>query len=237
MPFKANPVSSAGFTIPVITARTNHAAETLQMAIRPSRKEDLPPIAEIHQSQFCKPGALLGHLSPALIAALYAAFLDRSVFLVHCQNGVVDGFVLGGSSRAMLACRLSFFRRRALSCILEVARRPHRWLLALGSFFKLIRIWLSSQAGASPPDEFRLISIAVAANATRKGIGTALVESFEAAIRQQSSVYCLHVLKSNATAIRFYEKLAFERVGETAISWILRKAIPVNADTPEPRSS
>jgi ribosomal protein S18 acetylase RimI-like enzyme len=171
-----------------------------------------------------------------LIAALYETFLGRSIFLVHSSDGEVDGFVLGGSSRVMLSCRLIFFFKHSLFCIAGVVRRPHLWLLALRSFVKLLGKWFSSRVGASPREEFRLVSIAVAAHATRKGVGTGLVQGFEAAIRAACCMYSLNVLKTNTSAIRFYEKLAFQRVGETAIAWKLRKVLAANAGMPELQS-
>ena len=176
--------------------------------------------------RFLLPGTLLGQLSPALIAALYAAFLNRSIFLVHTSEGEVDGFVLGGSLRAMLGCKLSFLRQHALFCIADVLHRPQLWLRAFRSFVKLIRAWRSSRVKSPPRGEFCLLSIAVAKQATRKGICTALVDGFEAAIRATSRTYSLHVLKTNTSAIRFYERLAFQGVGETATSWMLRKELP-----------
>ncbi len=203
--------------------------------IRPCRKEDLARIAEIHKSQFDEPNALLGQLGPALIAELYGAFLGRSIFLVYQSNGEVNGFVLGGPSRAMVSCRLAFSRKWALACLAEVARRPKLWLRALRSLVTLTGSWFSSMVGASPRDELRLLSIAVVAGATRKGVGKALVESFEAEVGTTSTTYRLNVLKSNASAIRFYEKLAFRRVGETEIAWILRREVAANAALPGSR--
>jgi len=220
---------------PVSAERATSVAETLRMAIRPCTKEDLARIAEIHKSQFLAPDMLLGQLSPASIAALYGTFLDRSIFLVHSNDGEVDGFVLGGASRVMLSCRLAFFRKRGLSCIADVVRQPSLWLLAFRSFIKLIGSWFSLMAEASPREDYRLLSIAVATDATRKGVGTALVEGFEAAIRATSRTYSLNVLKTNTAAIRFYEKLAFQCVGETAISWTLRKELAEGAGKPESR--
>jgi len=217
----------------VSVERVRSAAETLRREIRPCTKEDLARIAEIHKSRFSAPDMLLGQLAPASIAALYGTFLDRAIFLVHSNDGEVDGFVLGGSSRVIVSCRLSFLCKRAISCIADVAGRPNLWLRAFRSFVKLIGNWFSSMAGASPSDDIRLLSIAVAASATRKGVGTALVESFEAAIRPTSRTYSLSVLKSNPSAIRFYEKLAFQCVGETEISWTFRKVLAANADTPD----
>ena len=179
--------------------------------------------------RFLLPGTLLGQLSPALIAALYAAFLNRSIFLVHTSEGEVDGFVLGGSSRTMLNCKLSFFRKHALFCVADVLHRPQLWLRAFRSFVKLIRAWRSSRVKAVPREEFCMLSLAVARQAARKGIGTALVEGFEAALPATSRTYNLHVLKTNLAAIRFYKGLAFRCVGETAISWTLRKELAATA--------
>ncbi len=86
---------------------------------------------------------------------------------------------------------------------------------------------------AAPPDEFRLLSMAVAESVARKGVGAALVQGFEAEIRPACRTYGLSVLKANTTAIRFYEKLAFQCVGETAITWRLRKVLAGNASMPE----
>ena len=65
---------------------------------------------------------------------------------------------------------------------------------------------------------------------TRKGVGTGLVQAFEAAIHTACDAYSLNVLKSNRPAMRFYEKLAFQCVGETAIAWKLRKELTAAAN-------
>jgi ribosomal protein S18 acetylase RimI-like enzyme len=193
--------------------------------IRPCQRGDIARIAEIHRSQFVAQGSLLSHVSPKLIATLYEEFLGRSIFLVHASDGVVDGFVLGGPAETMLRCRLSFLRKRILLCVADFARHPHLWFRALRSFGKLLGKWFSSKIVASPADEFRIVSIAVASGATRKGVGTALVGDFEKAIRGQCSGYCLSVLKTNTSAIRFYERLQFRCAGETAIAWTMRKEL------------
>jgi ribosomal protein S18 acetylase RimI-like enzyme len=202
-----------------------YAVESNPMTIRACTNEDLVQIAKIHKIQFSTPDSLSGRASVALVAAIYEEFLDRSIFLVHTSGGFVDGFVLGGSSRILTRCRLSFFRRNAPACIATVLRRPHIWWLALRSSLKLVRSWIKLFVAASPSEDFRLLSLAVAPNATRKGIGTVLVRSFEAAVPATCDAYCLHVLKTNTSAIRFYESLAFQCAGDTGISWKLRKEL------------
>ena len=195
------------------------------MASRPCRPEDLSRVAEIHKAQFNTSGTLLGRLSPTLIVAFYEAFLGRSVFLLHQSEGQIDGFVLGGPSRTMMRCRFSFLCKHALWCIAEAVRRPRLWLLAFRSLLKLAGDRFASMTGGASEGGFHLVSLAVAASIARKGVGTALVRDFEGAIRAHCRAYSLSVLKNNPEAIRFYEKLGFQRAGETAISWILRKEL------------
>jgi ribosomal protein S18 acetylase RimI-like enzyme len=203
-------------------AMNGRAART---SFRACTKEDLAPVVEIHQSQFRTPGSLLGRLSPRTIAALYQAFLDRSVFLVHTTDGVVDGFVLGGPPRAILRCRLSFFCRQALPCAVGVGCRPHLWLIAFRSLVKLTGKSFSLLFGAAERSDYCLLSIAVAQAATRMGVGTELIQAFEAAIRGACRAYRLNVLKDNTTAMRFYQKLGFRLAGKTDSSWILLKEV------------
>ena len=201
------------------------ASET---SIRDCRKEDLPRIVEIHKTQFNTPGALLGQLSPTLIALLYGTFLDRSIFLVHTKDGEVDGFVLGGSAQMLSSCKWSFLRNHALLCLAETVRRPHLWLRAMRSLVTLIGRRVASLVVAAPPEDYRLLSIAVAGSATRNGFGTALVRAFESHLPAACCTYSLTVLKANSSANRFYDGLAFQRFGETALSWRLRKDLAIN---------
>jgi ribosomal protein S18 acetylase RimI-like enzyme len=73
----------------------------------------------------------------------------------------------------------------------------------------------------------------VASQASRKGIGSSLVRAFEAAVPPTYRQYSLQVLKGNLSAICFYEKLGFKRVGETARAWKLCKVLTTGASTPE----
>jgi len=235
-PFSAEPLMIIA-TETRVTARPTPAAASMPTAVRPCRKEDLARVAEIHKARFALPGTLLGQLSPTLIAGLYASFFGRATFLVHATGGDVDGFVLGGSSRAMTRCKLSFFRKYALLCIVDVVRRPQLWTRAFHAFVKLIGDWSSSASETAPREEFRMVSIAVSPRATRKGVGTALVQGFEAAMGEERQAYSLNVLKTNASAIRFYEQLGFHCIGETAKSWTLRKALGDSAAIPKRRAA
>src|SRR5208282_494553 len=181
--------SLASPTEPSSAERAMIRMATTGTVIRDCTKEDLARIAEIHKAQFVVPGALLGQLSPALISALYGEFLDRSIFLVHTSDGEIDGFVLGGSTRVMTWCKLSFLRKHVLVCMAEIVARPRLWLMASYRFVKLIGRWVGSLFAVPPPHEYRMLSIAVAVSATRKGVGTALVRGFESRIRAECRTY------------------------------------------------
>jgi CheY-like chemotaxis protein len=198
-----------------------------EKGIRSCCKEDLAQVAEIHKSQFAVPGALLGHLSTSLIAQFYAGFLHRAIFLVHTTDGAVDGFVLGGQRAVLARCRSSLFRRSPLLGLADVGRRPHLWPQALRYCIRLVRGTSASNLAIEPRSDLRMISLAVAPHATRKGIATALVDAFETTLRGMSPDYELSVLKGNLSAISFYERLAFRRVRETATSWVLRKDLTI----------
>lgn len=57
------------------------------------------------------------------------------------------------------------------------------------------------------PDWPKLLSLAVDAAAQGSGAATALVNAFESSMSSRYPGYTLSVLKTNAQAIRFYEKL------------------------------
>jgi ribosomal protein S18 acetylase RimI-like enzyme len=204
-------------------------AATIGGEVRACRRADLPRLVEIHHSQLCPPGTLLGRLSPQLLAEFYANFLKRSVFLVHAFNGEVDGFVLGGAPALLSRCRLALLGDHGLRCALEIARRPSLWLRTPRTLCKLVGSKMSSPRGTATGDEFLLLSIAVDPSATGRGVGTALVRGFEDAARKQSQAYRLDVLKTNLAALRFYDKFGFEYVGETARTWTLRKILSPSA--------
>jgi ribosomal protein S18 acetylase RimI-like enzyme len=213
----------------ISAVRARFTTKSLQTAIRPCRRKDLARITEIHKARFLVPGALLGRLSPALIAAFYGVFLDRSTFLVHTGDDEVDGFVLGGPNAELANCKVSFFREHALLGLADIMHRPHLWLRAFRPCVKLIARCMSSISAGAPHEDLRMLSLAVDTRAARRGVGTALVRAFEAAIRPASQTYTLNVLKTNAAAIQFYEQLAFRCVGETAITWTLRKGLATDA--------
>jgi len=224
-------------TAPAVEDEASERAKSARSELRKCRNTDLVRIAEIHKAQFGTPGTLLGRLSNALIATFYSGFIGRPIFLVHSTNAQVDGFVLGGSHRELKRCKLAGLRKRPLLYFMDIVRRPDLWWRATRPIAKLLGNRLVPAIGASPREEYRLLSIAVAPEGTSRGIGQALVRGFEEAIREVSNSYDLRVLKNNDRAIRFYEKLGFEHVGETSCSWTFRKTLAPRVVVDESRAT
>jgi ribosomal protein S18 acetylase RimI-like enzyme len=213
------------------------AEKAIFAAIRACREDDLAAVVKIHNSQLSQPEGLLGLLSAQRIADLYRMFLSRSVFLVHTTDGLIDGFVVGTTTTTALRCRLLFICRHPLLCVGKVVSHSRLWRRAIGSLAKVVGGSLPCRCAGPSRQRFHLLAIAVDRSATRKGIGTSLVRAFEAAVPHAYRQYTLQVLKGNVSAIRFYEKLEFKRVGETARGWKLCKVLTGNAPVPESSSS
>lgn len=209
------------------------AEEAPSVAVRPCTEDDLATVAEIYKSQFRRPEGLSWQLSAPRIAELFRIFLRRSVFLVHTTDGAVDGFVIGARSATLSRHQLSFICRHPMFCILKFVLHPHLWHWAIRSLAKMLNSSLSFSHANPSRERFCMLAIAVHCDATRKGVGTALVRAFEAAVSPTYRQYSLHVLKGNLPAIRFYERLGFKRVGETAVAWRLSKVVAASASMPE----
>jgi ribosomal protein S18 acetylase RimI-like enzyme len=225
MPSSLTEMSTAECCYLMESTAAEAAAGTAGGEVRACRPSDLPRVAEIHQAQLRSPGALLARLSPGLLAEFYAAFLQPALFLVHSQDGEVDGFAVGGPPAVLSRCRLALLRDHGLRCLLEIARRPRLWLRTPRTFGKLLGSNISSPFRGPPRDEVLLLAIAVDSRATRRGVGTALVRGFEDAAGKLSHAYWLDVQKTNGVARRFYEKLALQFVEETPSTLILRKVL------------
>jgi ribosomal protein S18 acetylase RimI-like enzyme len=71
-------------------------------------------------------------------------------------------------------------------------------------------------------DEILLVDIAVRPDLRGRGIGTAVLKHLQAEAAARSKPIFLQVLKTNAGAIRLYERLGFARAGETDLYLSMR---------------
>lgn len=197
------------------------------MSIRSAEDRDLPAIAAIHKSRFGS--HFLGQYSRRLLIRYYGSFLGKSVFIVHESADGVDGFVLGGESAQMAACRARFVRSNLPRSLWETLMRPRLWLEAIRCGFAAVntsRPKSDQMTETSVKSNLRLLSIAVSKEAMGMGVASALVAGFEETIQNaHAREYGLSVYKSNRRAVRFYEKLGFEVERETKKSFSYRKRL------------
>lgn len=73
--------------------------------------QDLKIVADIHKK--CFPDHYLGKFSKKLIFKFYAEFLNKEgiIFIEHCTNIGMDGFVMGGVSSAINAAETLFIKK------------------------------------------------------------------------------------------------------------------------------
>ncbi len=175
--------------------------------IRAATQDDMGDVARIHKARFGGQEYTLGQYSTSLVRGFYASFLGRCVFLVHTSDRGVDGFVVGGGCGEVAGAQRAFVRNNLVRCCLETLGHPS--LLRAGYNF-IRRSYLpqpSKFLKVLAPNLPKLLSIAVDEAAQGSGAGAALVKAFESCIAGRYPGYTLSVLKTNAQAVQFYEKL------------------------------
>lgn len=174
--------------------------------IRPATILDVPAIARIHKPQFA--GHLLAEYSLSSLERFYSTFLNHAVFLVHDGEAGIDGFVMGAERPVCGACRRRFIHAGALRLAWETFWRPQ---IVRKAFQRFCQEYRAQPRAAHASPEFRLVSIAVDPRAAGTGVAAMLVRAFEDSIPSRFSTYGLSVRRSNGRAVRFYEKMGFER--------------------------
>lgn len=175
-------------------------------AVRAMRKEDVREIVNVHISAF--PGFFLTFLGPAFLCELYRAIVAdvTGIGFVYEYDGQIGGFVAGTADDSGFYGRL--LRRKwwrfAAASVGAAIRQPTiipRLLRALGK----PRECPGNARTAS------LMSIAVAPDARRNGVGRRLVEAFvaEAEHRGAGWVSLTSDRRGNDGPNAFYRRLGF----------------------------
>jgi ribosomal protein S18 acetylase RimI-like enzyme len=174
------------------------------MSVRPAALADISSIARIRRTQF--PNAILGQCSQELVEKWYRSCLPRAILLVHEGQHGVDGFVIGGKSAIISLNHREFVTRHGFACAAELLRRPFRVSKAI--FNSLVHRFRCRGHQAYKKDWW-LRCIAVDQAALGTGAAAELISGFEAALPEDCDAYWLFVWKTNARAIRFYQKTGF----------------------------
>jgi len=168
---------------------------------------------------------LLSRLGASAVAAYYdgLATVPSAVSLVAVDGSNVVGVVTG--SREPGAIQGEILRqhpwRVGAALAVGVVRRP-------ASLYWLLRSGSGPQVGHFDSHAPELTYLAVAPNHRSSGVGGQLITAFGDALRAQGATrYELSVDEENSTAIAFYERRGFVRVGRYREfdQWHLRFAI------------
>jgi ribosomal protein S18 acetylase RimI-like enzyme len=191
--------------------------------VREATLADLADVARIHKSRFASGRYTLGRYSIPLLRAFYAAFLGRSIFLVHTCNDKVGGFVLGGTEEAIAASKRDFIRNNLCRCALETIWHPSLWNRTIHTAYESLKPRRATVPCELEKNGISMLSLAIAEDAARTGAATALFQAFDEIARDRCSHYRLTVYRSNTSVIRYYDILGLKRVGESSDSYVYER--------------
>lgn len=184
------------------------------VTIRLARHDDIPGVVAVHQAGF--QGFFLTFLGPTFLHELYSAILadgDGIGFVAELEDQV-GGFVMGTAQPAGFYRRLLRQRwwRFAWAAMLPALRQPT-------IIPRLLRALSMPEQTTKHAGRGTLMSIAVAPDAQKTGVGQALVRAFlhEAARRGLQQIDLTTDQDNNDATNRFYQNLGFvcERVFTT----------------------
>lgn len=187
--------------------------------------QDLREIARIHLAAF--PKSALGQLGEEIVTRYYRWQLqgphDAVAIGVYCKENLA-GFCFGGVFRGALS---GFLQRNRNFLVLHILLRP--WLIANPLFFERLHLARSVLMGrpaspissiALPEKSFGILSIAVDPKMQGAGYGKMLMLEIEMIAREKKfSNMHLTVSIDNGQAIRFYEKLGWQKLLASDGTW------------------
>ncbi|MEW6221012.1 MAG: N-acetyltransferase [Thermodesulfobacteriota bacterium] len=190
----------------------------MDLTIRPMTQQDLSAVVEIHKGSY-QEDHVTSRYSPRLLHELYRQVLTTNRYcFVACLRGQVAGFLLAGEHTRQAVN--VFLWGNKLGLLATVLRHP--------SFLRSSVVGLMHRITAKeePVVAVKILSIAVAANQQRRGIGQALLEHLEIQLRRDGvPAYGLFVKRSNTPAIAFYRRNAFLAARETDQSIYFEKQL------------
>jgi ribosomal protein S18 acetylase RimI-like enzyme len=189
--------------------------------VRKAEKGDLPGIVALHRKAFRD--SFLTDLGSGFLRRYYGLVLDyhRGILLVSRGRNGLEGFACGFVDPQSFYGRMR--RNRwifALPILAGVARQPALVSRILGNVHRVHKPLVEKSAGTC-----ELSSIAVAPEASQKGIGTSLVKAFLKQAWEMGArrVYLDTDADDNVPANAFYQKAGFHldmRFEKSAGRWM-----------------
>jgi ribosomal protein S18 acetylase RimI-like enzyme len=188
----------------------------MPVSIRPLRHEDLSGMTRIHLQAF--PDSALTSLGQEAVCRYYdwqLSGVHQLVGLAADLDSQLVGFCLGGIFRGALSGFIGQNRRFLIGRLLT-----HPWLIAqfrsqVSAGLEILRRQKPSVALRSDPPlkSFGILVIAVSPEHWGKGIGGLLMDEAETRARElEFQEMKLTVNPGNARAVRFYERLGWQRL-------------------------
>jgi len=177
--------------------------------IEPLTNLHVDAVANLHSKSLT---GLLRDLGPGAIRAFYLGAIksDCAIAFVVLEQGIFQGFVFGSTTPALLKQDIlkNSFLAVLVSTCLGCLRRPST----------LISLWSSTRGSGErgyTEQIAELTYLAVDGKHRTAGLGQQLVDRFgQALVERGVSAYELSVDADNESAIGFYHRLGFLRVGE-----------------------
>lgn len=193
-----------------------------EIVLRKLEIEDLPQIAAVHIDSF--PESALTKLGAAIVERYYLWQLTGPHEKVHAVGAFAPGECAGFSFSGKFSGSTSGFIRRNKSFLVKEVLLHPRLLLnplfrnRLTEGVKLLGRLAKKKNNAAeksePPQisDYGILSIAVSGNFQKAGIGQMLMRDAEnEAVRYGYREICLTVHPDNVKAVRFYEKLDWQK--------------------------
>lgn len=199
------------------------------MPIKKVTQSDLEIIASIHKQCFLN--HYLGKFSKTLILKFYSEFLNKEgiIFIKHCSDAKIDGFILGGESHAINIAQTSFIKNNKLRILLSIITTPANWndtFNRVKLHIRLKKFGIKTRGEINMNKDIRLLSIAVLSSSRRKGVALQLTNEFESILQNNGyKRYGLSVHKNNYGAIKFYERIGLVITRKTENSVYYSKSL------------
>lgn len=196
------------------------------MIIRPALYSDLKCIAVVHKE--CFQGTFISYWGKSLIEKYYKEFYEeKPLFVVAEEGDEVVGFCMGYQSGSK--AKKNFIRKN----FIQLASRMIVLCLSFNCLVikKCFSLFPFKHDNRSISNEVQmpsadLLSICVKDPYKGRGVAKNLIDAFESLLLKNGLPdYSLSVYKNNVRAIRFYEKMGFYVIQETADEFKMYKQL------------
>lgn len=181
---------------------------------REANSDDLKKIALVHID--CFPKTMITLLGQRLISSYYGEFLrEDNIFIIAESKDDIVGFCMGYESGS--EAKSMFIKKNKIRLVIRLLYLCATCnKLAIRKCWNYLRPQKCEEKRIKKIADADLLSICVKDVCKGKGVAQQLVNNFENVLLEKHLVdYTLSVYKTNARAIKFYEKMGLEIISES----------------------